>query len=301
MAGRSENLTAGLMMVAAMTLFAVQDVSIKLLAGSLTPGQIVLLIGAGGLPVLLVLAAARGEAPVSRDLLGPAVLARNGFEFLTAICVVKALSLVPLSLVTAIMQSVPLLVTAGAALWFGEPVGWRRWTAISVGMAGVLVILRPGMEGFDPSVLWALAGAGAMAARDLATRAVPRAVTSLRLSTWAFAVLVPAGLLLIAVEPRPHVWPDAGGWMLVGAMVVPGLLAYGALVIATRTGDIAAVAPLRYSRILVALALGALVFGERPDAAALAGIGLVVGSGLYTLLREARQRRTSSPAAGAPV
>lgn len=289
------------MMVAAMTLFAGQDVFIKLLAGSLSAGQIVLLIGAGGLPVLLALAAARRVALLSPALLDRAVLARNGFEFLTSICLVTALALVPLSLVTAIMQSVPLLVTAGAAIWFREPVGWRRWTAISAGMAGVLLVLRPGMEGFDPSVLWALAGAFGLAARDLATRAVPRSVSALQLSAWAFAMLVPAGLLLIAVEPRPHVWPDAGGWVLVGAMVALGLVAYGALVIATRTGDIAAVAPFRYARILVALAFGGLFFGERPDAIGLAGIGLIVGSGLYTLLREARLRRASSPAAGAPV
>jgi drug/metabolite transporter (DMT)-like permease len=297
----SDNLKASLLMVAAMAFFAGQDVFIKLLSASLSPGQIVLLIGAGGVPPLALIAVARREALVSAALVDRAVLARNGFEFLTAICLVKALALVPLSLVTAIMQSVPLLVTAGAALWFGEPVGWRRWTAIAVGMTGVLVILRPGMEGFDPSVLWALAGAGAMAARDLATRAVPRAVTSLQLSTWAFAVLVPAGLLLMAVETQPHDWPGAGGWVQAAAMVALGLVAYGALVIATRTGEIAAVAPFRYSRILVALVLGALFFGERPDAVSLAGIALVVGSGLYTLLREARLRRTPSPAAGAPV
>lgn len=297
----SDTLKASLLMVAAMALFAGQDVFIKALAGSMTAGQIALLIGAGGLPVLAAMATFRRQTILSRALLAPAVAVRNGFEFLTTICLVTALAQVPLSLVTAVMQSVPLLVTAGAALWFGSAVGWRRWTAILVGMAGVLAILRPGMAGFDPAVLWALAGAVFMAGRDLATRAVPREVTSLQLSAWAFAAVVPAGLLLMALERGPHVWPDGSGWSGAGAMVALGLLAYGALVIATRIGDIAVVAPFRYSRILVALLLGALVFGERPDAVSLAGIALVVGSGLYTLVREARLRRAPSLAAGAPV
>lgn len=297
----SDNVKASLLMVAAMAFFAGQDVFIKSLSAAMTPGQIVLLIGAGGLPVLAAIAVARGTALVSRALFAPAVMARNLFEFLTAICLVTALALVPLSLVTAVMQSVPLLVTAGAALWFGEPVGWRRWSAIGVGLAGVLVILRPGMAGFDPAVLWAAAGALVMALRDLATRAIPGAVGSLQVSLWAFAVLVPAGLLLMALEGGPHAWPGADGWAGVAAMVATGLVAYAALVTATRIGDIAVVAPFRYSRILVALLFGALVFGERPDAVSLLGIALVVGSGLYTLLREAQLRRTSSPAAGSPV
>lgn len=287
---------ASLLMVAAMGFFAGQDVFIKVLSNVLSPGQIVLLIGAGGLPVLIPWALAERRALLPRTLLHPAVMARNGFEFATAICLVSALAAVELSLVTAIMQAVPLLVTAGAALWFAEPVGWRRWSAIAVGLAGVLVILRPGMAGFDPAVLWAVGGAVAMAARDLATRAVPPAVTSAQLSLWAFVVLVPAGLLLMALEGSPHGWPGPEGWLAVAAMVALGLVAYAALVVATRIGDVAAVAPFRYSRILVALVLGALVFGERPDAASLAGIALIVGSGLYTLLREARLRRAAASA-----
>jgi drug/metabolite transporter (DMT)-like permease len=297
----SANLRASLAMVAAMTLFAGQDVFIKRLSASLSPGQIILLIGAGGFLPLAALALARREALVSRALLGRAVLVRNGSEFLTATFLVLALALVPISLVTAVVQSVPLLVTAGAALLFGERVGWRRWTAIAVGITGVMLILRPGMSGFDPAALLALGGALSMAARDLATRAVPRSVTSLQLSVWAFAMLVPAGFLLIALEPGPHAAPDSAGWAEVAAMVLLGLFAYGALVVATRTGDISAVAPFRYTRILVALAFGMLIFGERPDALSLAGIALVVGSGLYALLREARLRRTPSPGAGAPV
>ena len=286
----SDTMKASLLMVAAMAFFAAQDVFIKLLSDLLSPGQLILLIAAG-VPVLVAVALAQGRPVLSRALLHRAVMARNLCEFATAICLVSALSAVDLSLVTAIMQAVPLLVTAGAAVWFAEPVGWRRWTAIAVGMAGVLVILRPGMAGFDPAVLWAVGGALAMAARDLATRAVPHSVASVQLSLWAFAVLVPAGLMLMALEPGPHLWPEATGWVAVAAMVVLGLIAYAALVVATRIGDIAAVAPFRYSRILVALAFGALVFGERPDALSLAGIALIVGSGLYTLVREARLRR----------
>lgn len=297
----SDNLKASLLMIVSMAGFGLQDVFIKFLAVDVPAGQIVFLIGTGGFSVLAAVALARRVPLATRGFLAPSIMLRNIFEFTCAICLVTALALVELSLVTAIMQAAPLIVTAGAALWFGERVGWRRWVAIAVGFAGVLVILRPGMAGFEPAALWALAGSVGLALRDLSTRAVPREVASLQVATWAFAAIVLAGLAMLAIGPPP-VGLGARGGLLAAAMVGCGLFAYVALVLSTRIGEIAAVAPFRYSRILFALGLGIGIFGERPDALSLLGIALVVGSGLYTLLRESRRTRRGRvppPSAGA--
>lgn len=298
----TENVKASLFMVAAMAGFALQDVFIKVMAAAMPAGQIVFLMGAGGLAVLAGIATLRSVPLLTRAFLAPAMLGRNASEFACATTLVTALALVPLSLVTAIMQATPLMVTAGAALWFGEQVGWRRWTAVAVGFLGVMIILRPGTEGFEPAALWAVAGSVSLALRDLVTRALPREVASLQVSTWAFAAILLAGLSMLAYGPPP-VAPDAQGWAQTAAMVALGLLAYSALVLSTRFGEIAVVAPFRYSRIVFALALGMSLFGERPDGWTLLGIALVVGSGLYTLVREARLRRRARlrpPSAAAP-
>src|SRR3546814_15611114 len=85
----------------------------------------------------------------------------------------------PLANATAIIQVIPLALTLAAALLFGEQVGWRRYSAIAVGFAGVMVIVRPGAEGFDAYALWAVAAVGFMVLRDLPTRRFSTAIPSL--------------------------------------------------------------------------------------------------------------------------
>ena len=282
------NLRGGVLMVLAMLGFAIEDMFIKLLAGSLSVGAILVLLGLGGAIVFGALALARGDALWSRDLLHPMVLLRNGCEVLGTAGFVTAIALTPISSASAILQAIPLFVTAGAALFLGETVGWRRWLAVAVGFAGVLLILRPGLDAFEPASLFALQGALFLAGRDLATRGVPGAVTSLQLSTYAFAVIVPTGLAVLAFTDQtfeiPHGWAIA----LVVLTITTGVVAYYTIVAATRIGDVSFVSPFRYSRLVFALVVGVLVFGERPDAFVLAGSAIVVGSGLYTFLRERR-------------
>jgi drug/metabolite transporter (DMT)-like permease len=196
-----------------------------------------------------------------------------------------AITLVPLTTASAVFQAMPLAVTAGAALFLGERVGWRRWSAISFGFAGVLVVLRPGLEGFEPAALWAVLAVVGLGARDLFTRMVPKSVPSMVLSGWAFVAVAAVGAIMLAVTGGA-VWPDgpqAGA--LLGALVL-GIGAYVTLTMALRTGDVSAVMPFRYSRLIFALLIGALVFGERPDALTYVGMAMILGAGLYTILRE---------------
>ena len=283
------------LMLAAMACFAVEDAFIKALSSELPAGQIIAVLGALGALVFGALAARRGEALVSREILAPPVALRNLSEMVSTAAYVSALALIPLSMASAILQGVPLVVTMGAALFLGERVGWRRWAAVLVGLCGVLLIVRPGMEGFRPASLLAVVGLVTLAARDLATRRTPASVSSLRLSAWGFASLVPTGLALLLLPGQDAAWPDArAAAFLAGALVV-GPAGYWAVVEAMRVGQVSAVAPFRYARLIFALAIAAALLGERPDAATLAGAAIVVASGLYALRRETRRPAPPRP------
>lgn len=289
-----DNLRGSLMMVAAMAGFAIEDAVIKHLAGSLPVGQIMVLIGLGGALVFGLIAHRQGYSLFVPEFARGAVLLRNLSEMLGAATFVTAIVLAPLAAVTAILQAMPLAVTLGAALFLGEPVGWRRWSAILIGFAGVLLIVRPGSADFDPASLLAVIAVFALSARDLATRRVPARVHSLQLSGWGFGMVAPAGLLLMVLAGTAPVVPSVANWGWIVGALSAGILAYAALVSATRLGDIAVTTPFRYSRLIFAMAIGLVIFGEIPDAMTLAGSALVVGAGLYTLWRQMALQRAAS-------
>jgi drug/metabolite transporter (DMT)-like permease len=288
------NLTASLLMVATMAGFAVEDLIIKLLAATVPVGQVLLMLGLGGAAFFGAVAAARGERLLDRRLLARPVLMRNTAEVVSSTAGITALVLLPLSLISSILQAAPLLAAAGAALFLGERVGWRRWTAICVGLAGVLLILRPGSAGMAGSAFGigcAIIAVIAVAFRDLATRATPVGITTLQLAFWGYATTIVSGLFLTALRAEPWVWPDAQGWLMLAVAQALGITFYYTLTLALMIGESSVVVPFRYSRLVFALALGVGVLGETVDALMLVGLLLVTGSGLYTLLREAKLAR----------
>ena len=280
-------------MVLAMLGFAIEDMFIKQMAGALPVGQIIAVLGFGGALVFAVVIRAQGRRVWDGEALHPLVLTRNALEIGGTVCFVTALARVDISTASAILQATPLAVTLGAALFLGESVGWRRWLAIAVGFAGVLLIVRPGTARFDPDALFAIGAVIGLGGRDLVTRAVPRGISSMKLSTYAFAALVPTGIVLMLVQGEGPVTPDRADTIRLVAAVFLGMAAYSAIVAATRIGDLSVVSPFRYTRLVFALVIGALAFGERPDGVTLAGAALIVCSGLYTLWREARHGRAS--------
>lgn len=284
------NLRASLLMVAAMACFALEDVLIKQLARGMPTGQVLMLIGAGGGIVFGVLALLSGRSLLSRALLLRPVLVRNLSEAVGSVMFILALVFTTLSGASAILQATPLAVTLGAALFLGEPVGWRRWTAIGLGFIGVMLIVQPGMAAFTPGSLMAVIAVVLLAARDLASRTVPPAIPSIQVAAWGFLSLVPAGLLtMLFMDLEPRV-PDTGELVRLLATILISCGGYYSLVAATRIGEVSAVVPFRYTRLVFALVLGYFVFGERPDLLMLAGSALIVGTGLYTIWRSALRR-----------
>jgi drug/metabolite transporter (DMT)-like permease len=285
----NDNQRGGLFMIAAMAGFAIEDMFLKTAAQQVPVGQILMIFGTGGAIGFAILAKRQGARLLNPEILSRAILMRALFEVMGRLFFTLALALTPLSSVSAILQATPLVVVAGAALFFGEKVGWRRWSAIAAGFIGVLIVLRPGMDGFTPLSVLALLGMLGFAGRDLATRAAPKTLSNLTLGVYGFAVLVPTGAALLAWTGGAMV-PDArAGFALVTGTLV-GIAAYFALTVAMRTGEVSLVTPFRYTRLLFALILSVLVFAERPDAATLLGSAIIVGSGIYTLLRGRKAR-----------
>ena len=284
----SGNTLGAVLMVASMAGFALEDMALKAVARHLPVGQILVIFGAGGMVVFAALARLRGEALLPRAALHPAVAARAVSEVAGRLGYTLAIALSPLSTASAILQATPLVVTLGAALWFGEAVGWRRWLAIVLGFAGVLIVLRPWGAGFNAASVFAVIGMLGFAGRDLATRAAPRGLSNAVLGVYGFAMLIPSGAFLLAVQAGEWASPTPADWARLGLATGVGVAAYLALTAAMRMGEVGVIAPFRYTRLVFALILGAAVFGERPDALMLLGAGLIVAPGLVTLARARR-------------
>ena len=280
-----ENLRAIALMVLSMAGFAIEDMLIKYIALEMPTGQFLMLIGAGGALIFTLMAWRQGQAVLSADFLQPTIIIRNLGEVIGTLGFVTALVLTPLSSASAILQATPLAVTLGAALFLREAVGWRRWSAILIGFCGVVAVIRPGLEGFQPASLFAVLGVIGLATRDVATRATPATISSLVLSAHGFGMLVPAGAFLLWISGGA-VAPSAQGYGLLFAALIIGVSAYYALTLSMRLGDVAVVTPFRYVRLVFALFIGVTVFHEQPDAWTLGGAAIIILSGLYTFFRE---------------
>lgn len=272
-------------MTLAMLGFAFADTFIKLTLGALPVGQVIATFGFGGAAIFGGWAAAKGERVFDPALFTRPFVLRLASEVVGTMCFITALAAIDLSLFSAIIQVNPLLVALGAALFLGAQVGWRRWVAILIGLVGVLIIVRPGLDGFDANSLWALGAAVGLTGRDLATRAISRTVSTLLLAAWGFLAAGVAGLLLLLVTGGTTM-PDGLLTLQLIAALIFALIAYYAVTAAMRVGDIPVVTPFRYTRLVFALVLAFFVFNERPDMWTLIGASIVIATGLYTLWRE---------------
>ena len=283
-----ENLLGIGFIVIAMAGFAVEDAIIKFLTSRLSPGQIMVMIGLGGTLGFYTLARYNSQSLTPEIAFNPWVIGRTLSELVGTAFFVLSLSMVPITTISAIIQVSPLLVTLGAAVLLREKVGVRRWSAIMIGLLGVAIILRPWSTEFDAAALFALLGVIGLSARDVATRPIPKKTPSLVLAILGFGATIPAGLILMAFDTRLFV-PTLQETLLIIASIFIGVGAYYCLVTSMRLGDVSAVVPFRYSRLVFGAAIGVWYFGETLDKWTLIGSAVVVCSGLYALWRESRQ------------
>ena len=276
-------------MVGAMAAFAIEDALFKSATQAVPVGLALLIFGGSGTVIFALLARQQGDGILPAAGLSRGLWVRSIFELTGRLFFGLALAFADLSTTSAILQATPLVVVAGAVVVFGERVGWRRWLAIAFGLVGVLLVLRPSGSGLDWTALFAVLGMLGFAGRDLATRASAPSVTNAQLGVLGFIALTTAGLLVHLATGAP--WAAPAELPPVGALArllgaaVFGVIAYSALTTAMRSGDVSVVTPFRYTRLVFALILAILLFGERPDAMMLLGSALIVGSGLFTLAR----------------
>ncbi|WP_170457421.1 DMT family transporter [Ruegeria arenilitoris] len=279
------NVKGALLMMGSMAAFTVNDTLVKAAGQEVPLFQLVALRGL--LATILVFALARHLGALhlrfgrhDRWLVAFRCVAELSatFFFLTA------LMHMPLANVTAVLQALPLTVTLGAALFFSEQIGWRRIMAIALGFAGMLLIVRPGPDGFSIYAMYALIAVICVTARDLITRRMSPEVPSM-VVTLATSLTITTGAAIASVF-QGWVPMTAGSGMLIASAAVFVLLGYLFSVMVMRVGEVSFVAPFRYSSLIWALGLGWAVFGDWPDRITMLGAALVVTAGLFTLFRE---------------
>ena len=283
----SPNTTGALLMMASMASFTLNDTLLKLIGNAMPLSQLLFLRGVGSSLLIYLLARWLGSLNLAvsrRDWM--LIVTRGAAEVGAAYFFVTALLNMPLANVTAILQALPLTVAVGAALVFREPLGWRRMTAILIGFMGMLLIVRPGPDGFSLWSIYALLAVVCVTVRDLSTRRLSPNVPSM-LVTLASSMMVTLsfGLASTGVEWAPltmHL-----GVLIAGSSVLI-IGGYFFSIRAMRVGEISFIAPFRYTGLLWALVLGWAVFGDWPTGLTLLGAALVVATGLFTLYRERR-------------
>lgn len=292
----NDNTKAAMLMMGAMAAFTVNDTFMKSLGSELPLFQAVFLRGSATVMILAILTwrfHAFRFSLSKRDwgLIGLRSIGEAGAAYFF----ISALFNMPLANASAILQALPLVITLLGAVIFGEALGWRRMSAIVVGFGGVLLIVRPGAEGFNHYSIYALAAVAAVALRDLATRGLSKEVPSLMVALCAAgAVTAFGGVMSLGIEWAPL---HAKTLFFLGGSTVFVMMGYMLSILVMRLGELSFVSPFRYTALVWSLALGYLVFGDWPDGTTLLGAGIVAATGIFTLVRERMigKRRDAGP------
>ena len=273
------------MMLFSMASFALGDTFVKTSGSFLSPAQIMFFLISGGLILFALIAVAKGENLKEPRAFAPVLLLRYCTEMIGLLGMIMALTAVPLSIVGAVTQASPILVAVGAAIFLRETVSWRRWSSIAIGFCGVVLVIQPWGESLDYAVLWAVLALVGFSVRDLVTRLTPPDIASASLATFTMVAALPFTATWVLFTGEKF-FPAEINWVIVGCMVILGSVGYLLLITSLRLGELSAIMPFRYSRIVFLLIFGVLFFGESPSLSMLLGSALVIVSGIYLMWRE---------------
>ncbi|RWB66301.1 DMT family transporter [Mesorhizobium sp.] len=277
--------SGALFMAVSQAAFTVTDIFTKIVVESLGLGQLILVRGAIATILMAIFVWRTRQFSDIKSLINPFVLIRLIGEIGGTVFYLLALAHLPIANVAALYQTLPLMITVGAAIFLGEFVGPRRCLAAGAGFIGVLVMLRPGLGGFNANALYMPVSVVFYATRELATRRLPTAIPSGLVSFLSAMALAICGGLMV---------PMTGGWMeltvpatlMLAAAATSMLLGNFFIILSTRLGDLSFVAPFRYTGLIWSLLAGMIFFASFPDLPMVFGAAIVVGSGIYTLYRE---------------
>jgi drug/metabolite transporter (DMT)-like permease len=206
------------------------------------------------------------------------------------VCFYWAISRTPLADMTAIYLASPIYVTAMAAIFLHEPVGWRRWSAVVVGFAGVLVAVRPSGETVSVPMLVAVGGSILYATSLVVTRRLRATPSAMLVATQMAGLFV----LSSATSALGWVMPSVGQLSLMGAIGLVSMIAFWCVNEGLRLARASAVAPFNYTSIVWAMSLGFFVFGDIPPVTTMVGAAIIVTAGLFIMLRERKLSETNS-------
>ena len=281
----SANLKSIILMIIGMGCLTLCDLLIKIASQTLPLGQVMIIFGVGSIMVFLGIMRIEGESVRLSPFTNLAVVLRNIGDLIAINGMCLALVFVPISIIGAVIQTVPLVVTAAAALFLGERVGTRRWVAIVIGFLGTLFIIQPGAATFDITTAFVLIAAVGMALRDITTKLVRDNFSTLLLSSYTSVLFIISGSVLLIISGGAIV-PDLWMTAILAAMIASGSLGFFFTTKAVRLGDVSVVIPFRYTRLLFSVAAGILILGEQINAMMLFGSALTILSGLYIWRRE---------------
>lgn len=269
--------------------FVFSDVIAKLAMADWTVGQVLVVRGSIAVLLTMGIVLARGELVNIASLGRLPVLMRGLTEGTVTLLFMSALVMMPIADLTSILMLSPLVITALATLFFGEQVGWRRWTAIVVGFFGLLLVVQPGAaRALSPdygfAAMLGLISVFGVAARDLLTRKLGNSISATLLMVTTSLGSLGAGLVLSAYTP----WKEFQIAPLLYCILAAVMVSFGnfMIILAFRGTDLSVVAPYRYSGVIWSILLGALVFGEWPNGLAVTGMLVIVASGIYLMHRE---------------
>ena len=295
----TDNLRGILAVLIGSTAFVFHDAMAKLLSEELPSSEIILVRGVIGNVMMIAGVFALGAARPLKILFEPLMIVRLLGTGGATVFIILALRYLPLPTVTTVLQATPLIVTAGAAYFYADKVGWRRLTAICTGFLGIILIVRPGgMGGIGDAGFLVLFALLCTSIRDLSTRGLAKDIPSIFVAAAGSVVSTATGVVML---PFDDAWvaPSAFAWMLMVVSAALVFLATTFMTVGLRVGEIAVVAPFRYVPVPLAILLGFWLWGDVPDALAWLGIALVLGAGLYTLHRERASLRRRAEAVAA--
>jgi len=276
-------LLGSLYMTLAMAFYVVNDSLVKLVGNDLPLGMILIVRGAFAIGIIIILGAATGVFKQWRALFTKPVLMRACFDTLATFLFLTALFNLSIAIATSILQIVPLVVMLFGATFLNEHIGWRRISAILVGLVGVILVVQPGASGFNSYSILVLGVVVLVAIRDTMTRKLPTSTPSL-LVTFANVVMVTfAGMIYAFYQGFQPV--DSYQLSILALASVFLIAATMFIILTARIAAISTSAPFRYSAILWSLLSAFIIFDEVPNSLAIAGIILITGAGLYSLFR----------------
>ena len=269
-------------MMCAMCAYTVNDAFMKLVTVDVPLFQAIMLRGIAAVICLAIMGGVMSQLRFDLSRLDWALIGlRTACEILGTYLFLTALINMPIANVSAILQALPLTVALGAAAFFREPLGWRRLTAIAIGFVGVLLIIQPGGDDFNSYSIYALITVLCITTRDLAVRRMSHDAPPILV---ALVAALGVALLGCVGSGFSGTVPLAGAAGLqIAAATLFLVFGYICSVTAMRSGDVGFVAPFRYTRLVVALILGVVFFGEWPNWLTILGAYIVVATGLFTL------------------